>query len=108
MYKAIDLLDCFSDSKPRNYKEAMRLVDAKHWKAAFDLEVGTCIKTKTWTLIRLPPGAVMLPGTWVCKVKRDEDGNITRYKARWCVRGDLQKIDLTYDKTFAAVVKTSS
>jgi hypothetical protein len=108
MYKAIDSSDRFSDSEPRNYKEAMRSVDAKEWKAAFDLEVNTCIKTKTWILKKLPLGAIVLPGIWVCKVKRDEDGKITRYKARWCVRGDLQKIDLAYDKTFAAVVKTSS
>lgn len=33
---------------------------------------------------------------------------MTRYKATWCVREDLQRIDLAYDKAFAAVVKINS
>jgi hypothetical protein len=63
MYKAIDSSDRFSESEPRNFKEAMRSVDAPHWKTAFDLEVNTCIKTGTWIIKRLPPGAICLPGT---------------------------------------------
>ncbi len=29
----------------------------------------------------------MLPGVWKFKIKRDENGDIARYKARWCVDG---------------------
>ena len=86
----------------------MRSIDAPYQKIAFNLEVNTCIKTGTQIIKRLLPSAIYLPSTQVYKVKRDNDGNVTRYKARQYVRGNLQKIDLAYNKTFAVVVKTSS
>jgi len=43
MYKAIDSSDFFSQSEPRDFKKAIRSIDAAHQKAAFDLEVNTCI-----------------------------------------------------------------
>lgn len=46
-----------------------------------------------------------LGGKWVYKVKRDLDGNIARFKARWVVKGYLQQFGVDYDQTFAAIVK---
>ena len=43
----------------------------------------------------------ILPGTWVFRQKRCPDGTIKKYKARYCVRGDLQ--EGSFD-TFAPVV----
>ena len=43
----------------------------------------------------------MLPGTWVLKRKRDENGRVTKYKARLCVRGDRQVPDVDFSETFA-------
>lgn len=39
------------------------------------------------------------------KIKRDVDGNIARFKARWVVKGYLQQFGVDFDQTFAAVVK---
>ena len=39
------------------------------------------------------------------KIKRDDDGNIARFKARWVVKGYLQQFGVDFDQTFAAVVK---
>ncbi len=36
--------------------------------------------------------------------KRDLDGNIARFKARWVVKGYLQQFEVDFDQTFAAVV----
>jgi hypothetical protein len=33
----------------------------------------------------------ILPGTWVFRRKRTPDGAIRKFKARYCVRGDLQQ-----------------
>jgi hypothetical protein len=33
----------------------------------------------------------ILPGTWAYRCKRSPDGKIKKYKARYCVRGDLQE-----------------
>ena len=39
------------------------------------------------------------------KIKRDVDGNIAQFKARWVVKGYLQQFGVDFDQTFAAVVK---
>lgn len=46
-----------------------------------------------------------LSGKWVFKVKRDVNGDIARFKARWVVRGYLQQYGVHFDQTYAAVVK---
>jgi hypothetical protein len=33
----------------------------------------------------------ILPGTWAYRCKHSPDGEIKKYKARYCVRGDLQE-----------------
>ena len=33
----------------------------------------------------------VLPGTWSLKFKRKPDWTIRKFKARYCVRGDIQK-----------------
>lgn len=53
----------------------------------------------------MKPGHQALGGKWVYKIKRDVDGNVTRFKARWVVKGYLQQFGVDFDQTFAAVVK---
>jgi hypothetical protein len=45
----------------------------------------------------------VLPLTWIFDYKFDHNGYLTRYKARICVRGDLQPI--SEQETYAATVK---
>lgn len=71
-------------------------------------EVDQLHKNNTWTLIRMEemePGHRPLGCKWVYKVKRDVDGNIARFKARWVVKGYLQQYGVDFDQSFAAVVK---
>lgn len=53
-------------------------------------------------------GHCPLGGKWVYKVKRDVDGNIATFKARWVVKGYLQQFGIDFDQTFAAVVKPTA
>jgi hypothetical protein len=46
-------------------------------------------------------GKQVIPLTWVFKYKFDEDGFCTKFKARVCVRGDLQ---ITFEETYAATL----
>ncbi len=50
-------------------------------------------------------GQRALRGKWVYKVKRDVNGKVARFKARWVVKGYLQQFGVDFDQTFAAVVK---
>ncbi len=35
--------------------------------------------------------AKIIPGTWIFRLKRDPSGTIRKFKARYCVRGDLEE-----------------
>ena len=46
---------------------------------------------KTWKLVYPPPNRSVLKGRWVFKKKLGVDGKVARYKARWVVKGFLQR-----------------
>jgi len=49
----------------------------------------------------VPPGCKIIPGTWVFRIKRNPDGSFKKYKARYCLRGDLEDLDA---ETYSPVV----
>jgi hypothetical protein len=50
----------------------------------------------------------LIKSTWVFKLKRLPDGTPLKFKARFCVRGDLQKEGVDYFETYALVVQWST
>ena len=82
--------------------------NASQWVQAMTEKLDQLHKNDTWTLVpkdKIEPGHRPLGGKWVYKVKRDVDGNIARFKARWVVKGYLQQFGVDFDQTFAVVVK---
>eukprot|EP00961_Rhodomonas_salina_P149336 2010002-Rhodomonas_salina.2 len=62
----------------------------------------------TWKIVDCPLNCTPLPGVWSYSVKQDSNGIISKYKARWCARRDMQmpwEYNNTYSPTsrFAAV-----
>lgn len=53
----------------------------------------------------LKAGYKPLSGKWVFKIKRDVNGDIARFKARWVIRGYLEQFGVDFDQTYVAVVK---
>ena len=63
---------------------------AAEFKEAMNKDLEGLIKRKTWSLV--PRGnRVTIPGTWTFKIKRKPDGSLSKFKARFCVRGDIQR-----------------
>jgi hypothetical protein len=81
------------------------MADQEHveeWRQAIDVEVRALEQMETWEEVpKSEAQTKILPGTWVLRVKRNPDGRIKKYKARYCVRGDLQEGEFD---TFAPVV----
>ena len=97
------------EAEPLTFKEAMECPDAPKWRHAMKLEVFQLQRNKTWQQISrkdVPPGTKVIPGKWVYRLKRDANGKIIRWKARWVAKGYEQRHGIDYDQTFAGVTKS--
>ena len=79
-------------------------MNAKKWEDAMIDEVKSLEDNQTYRLMALPAERKAISGKWVYKVKRDENGAVTRFKARWVVRGFTQIEGLDYFRTYAPTV----
>ena len=95
---------------PLTLEKAMRGDNAAQWKAAMAAEMESHKTNGTWeseVTTRLPPGKKCVGTKWIFKVKRDERGNVERYKARLVALGYRQRKGHDYTETFAPVLQTS-
>jgi hypothetical protein len=104
-----------NDPDSSSFHEAITGEYEQEYWDAMDKEVVGLGKRNTWICIPrssigkdYPQGPV-LPSTWVLKVKRKADFSFHMFKARFCVRGDVQKrvTDESMD-TYAPVVQWST
>ena len=65
----------------------------------------------TWEVLErssIPEGANILPSTWAFKIKRTPSGEVRKFKARFCVRGDKQIEGVDFFESYAPVVSWST
>lgn len=89
---------------PASYREAMASSDKQKWRTAAQSEFDGCVAQDTWDLVRrsdLPSDANILPVKWVFKIKTDENGVVTKYKARITPKGFKQKQGIDVFETYA-------
>ena len=101
----------FVSSKEANpdlfsYDQAMNGEHRHEWIKAAKKEVTALEKLDCWEEVPFESATTkVIPGTWVFKVKRAPDGTFKKFKARYCIRGDLQEGEF---ETYAPVVQYSS
>lgn len=98
----------FDLEEPKTYEKAIASDQAEEWAKAMKQKIDSLVQHRTWDLIPrtdVEPDYQPLKGNWVYKIKRGVDNQITRFKARWVVKGYLQQAGIDFDQTFAAVVK---
>ncbi|MBJ6969840.1 hypothetical protein JG645_18780, partial [Vibrio cholerae] len=66
-------------------------------------EIEQIEKNKTWTLVSRSADKNVIGTKWVFRNKLDENGEITRNKARLVCKGYAQEEALDYGETFAPV-----
>ena len=82
--------------------EALRF----EWIKAAEAEVRVLEKNNTWVETDYEEATErILPGTWAFRIKRTPDGEIKKFKGRYCVRGDLQEGEFD---TYSPVVHWST
>ena len=95
------------DPDTLTFEEAMRSPERKFWMAAAQGEVTSLESKGTWTEVPMSQAeARIIPGTWVFRIKRAPSGEIKKFKARYCVRGDLEEDN--GEDNFAPVVSWST
>ena len=73
--------------------EALSGENSEEYFKAMDDEIKSITRRDTWEIVLRKSVADhnVLPGTWSFKCKRKPDWKIRKFKARYCVRGDIQK-----------------
>ena len=68
-------------------------------------EVSQFERSKVWNLVPRPHDRTVIGTRWVFRHKLDDQGQITRNKARLVVQGYNQEEGIDYDETFAPVAR---
>ena len=100
------------DEDSPSYVEAMTGPYEEQFRDAMNKEIEGLVKRKTWDLVpkdsigKENPKGELLPTTWAFKIKRHTDYSVRKFKARFCVRGDVQKRKTEEEMdTYAPVVQ---
>ena len=99
------------DPDTPNIREALGGEYFQEFQEAMKKEIQELEEHGTWTVQRkdsIPEGANVVPSTWAFKIKRTPAGDIKKFKARFCVRGDKQIEGVDYFETYAPVVSWAS
>ncbi|KAL6191957.1 hypothetical protein ACLB2K_038346 [Fragaria x ananassa] len=96
------------DGEPECFEEAKTQADDDKWILAMKSEMESLLKNGTYELVELLKGRKALKNKWVFKLKRDENEQLTKFKARLVVKGFGQKEGVYFDEIFSPVVKMTS
>ena len=97
-----------TDPDAPSFQQAMKGDDAEEYLKAMKLEISTLVQGKTWVAVPRTSDMHVIKGTWAFRLKRLPDGTPYRYKARYCVRGDMQQEGIDFFETYAPVVQWST
>ncbi|CAI7776466.1 unnamed protein product [Closterium sp. NIES-54] len=92
---------------PRSYAEAIEGPYSSQWQAAMDAEMASWKSTGTYVDEVPPPGANIVSGMWIFRVKRPP-GSLPVFKARYVARGFSQRHGVDYFQTFSPTLKMTT
>lgn len=91
--------------EPPTYEKAIRSPHAQHWQDAMTAELKAMEDMQVWEVVPKPDNVNVVSSKWVYKLKRDANGEISRYKARLVARGFTQVHGTDYSDTYAPVTR---
>ncbi|GJR24214.1 ribonuclease H-like domain-containing protein [Tanacetum coccineum] len=93
------------EKKPKNVNEAL---GDESWIVAMQEELNQFIANDVWELVPQPRNMTIIGTKWVFRNKLDENGVVSRNKARLVVQGYNQQEGIDYDETYVPVAKLES
>ncbi|CAI7875748.1 unnamed protein product, partial [Closterium sp. NIES-53] len=92
---------------PRSYAEAIAGEYSSQWQTAMDPEMASWKSTGTYVDEVPPPGANIVSGMWIFRVKRPP-GSPPVFKARYVARGFCQREGVDFSHTFSPTPKMTT
>ncbi|GJU43343.1 retrovirus-related pol polyprotein from transposon TNT 1-94 [Tanacetum coccineum] len=97
---------CFiSTIEPKNINEALK---DESWVIAMQEKLKQIVANDVWELVPLPISQSVIGTKWVFRNKLDENGIVSRNKARLVAQGYNQQEGIDYDETYAPVARLES
>ncbi|CAI5974484.1 unnamed protein product [Closterium sp. NIES-64] len=101
--------DALDIPTPRSYAEAVEGPYSSQWQAAMDAEMASWKSTGTYVDAVPPPGANIVSGMWIFRVKRRPRARrLLCLKARYVARGFSQRQGVDYFQTFSPTPKMTT
>ncbi|CAI7810893.1 unnamed protein product, partial [Closterium sp. NIES-53] len=100
-------LDAPDIPTPRSYVEAITGPYSSQWQRAMDVEMASWKSTSTYVDEVPPPGANIVDGMWIFRVKRPPSSP-PAFKARYVSRGFSQRQGVDYFQTFSPTPKITT
>ena len=97
-----------AEDEPSSYKEAMRSENVDRWKEACIAEYGNLTGYNTWTLVEPPPNTNIVGSRWTFRIKRDNLGQIDKFKARVVAQGYSQIPGIDFQETYSPTLRLTS
>ncbi|CAI7797184.1 unnamed protein product [Closterium sp. NIES-53] len=99
--------DALDIPNPRSYAEAIEGPYSSQWQVAMDAEMASWKSTGTYVDEVPPPGANIVSGMWIFRVKRPP-GSPPAFKARYVARGFSQWQGVDFFQTFSPTPKMTT
>ncbi|KAF1318037.1 Integrase catalytic core protein, partial [Globisporangium splendens] len=93
---------------PKHFREATSREDHAKWKEAMESELKSLVANGTWDLVPRPKSQKPIGSRWVFALKKNERGEVVRYKARVVAKGYSQCHGIDYEETYAPVAALTS
>ena len=106
---ALDVMNAREDQEPKSIEECRQRDDWPKWKEAIEAELKSLTKREVFgPVVRTPEGVKPVGFKWVFVRKRNEKGEIVRYKARLVAQGFSQRPGIDYEETYSPVVDATT
>ncbi|CAI7898698.1 unnamed protein product [Closterium sp. NIES-54] len=100
-------LDAPDIPTPRSYAEAIEGPYSSQWQVAMDAKMASWKSTGTYVDEVPPPGANIVSGMWIFRVKRSP-GSPPVFKARYVARGFSQRQGVDFFQTFSSTLEMTT
>lgn len=94
-----------SEEVPNSYREALASDAKDEW---FTRELYSLGEHGVWEIVRAPADTKLVGCKWVFVLKRNEKGEIVRFKARLVAQGFSQTFGIDFDETYSPVANMAS